>query len=107
MAKKRAKVDQDLFASTETGKKAPTPPARDEEELVRTTYYLTLELKDAVMRRATDLGIPASQLALFLLSDALKRFDAGETDATPYLTRSESPKFRHNLETGDWYYAGD
>lgn len=106
MVKKRAKVDQDLFAGTETEKKTSPAPAQ-EEELTRATYYLTSELKDAVMRRATDLGIPASQLAMFLLSDGLKRFDAGETDATPYLTRSESPKFRHNLETGDWYYADD
>jgi hypothetical protein len=104
MAKKRAKVDRDLFESTEVTK---DKQEAKEEELTRATYYIPPEQKEAVTRRATDLGIPASQLAIFLLSDALQRFDASEIDPSAHLTRSDSPKFRNNLAFGDWYYAGD
>jgi hypothetical protein len=71
--------------------------------LGRAAYDITPELKAAVAEQATALGIPASQFAMFLLCDALTRYDAGEIDPTPYLTPSTSPKFRNNLAFGDWY----
>lgn len=112
MVKKRAKVsDQagelgavnpDLFAATSPpGEKKPDRPDRI---LKRATYDLTPELKTAVAKRATRLGIPASQLAMFLLCDALQRYDAGDIDPTPYIEESDSPKFRNVLSIGDWYH---
>lgn len=106
MVKKRSKVDPDLFASTEV-EREPSSTTAPEEELARATYYLRPDLKDAITRRATDLGLPASQLAMFLLSEGLRRLDAGDVDPSPHLTRSDSPRFRHNLEIADWYYTGD
>ena len=109
MAKKRAKISPtNLFDKTEYGQ---TKPALKDKRINRTktraTYDLTVELKTAVSDRATKLGIPASQLAAFLLCDALQRFDAGDIDPTPYLTQSDSPRFRSTLEIDDWYYLGD
>ena len=117
MAKKRAKVDpglfgsaaSDLFASTEPNPKKEKERRRNRERIPkRATYDITEPLKTAVAQRATRLGIPASQFAMFLLCDALRRYDAGETDPSPYLEESTSPKFRNNLAYGDWYdFEGD
>ena len=111
MAKKRAKVsdqaeelasNQDLFAKTDTKQQATKRPDR---VLSRASYDMTPEIKTAVAKRATMLGLPASQFAMFLLSDALRRFDAGEIDPRPFLINSPSPKFRHNLEmSNQWFF---
>lgn len=115
MAKKRAKVsdqlgefggvNQNLFAATSPAAKSADRPDRI---MKRATYDMTPELKTAVAKRATRLGISASGLAMFLLCDALRRYDAGEIDPTPYLEESDSPKFRNTLPLGDWYqFEGD
>ncbi|MCI0649938.1 MAG: hypothetical protein L0346_34350 [Chloroflexi bacterium] len=110
MAKKRAKVSLDfgesvdLFAKTGPDERQEREKQRQRERLTRrATYDITPELKTAVERRATRLGIPASQLAMFFLCDALERYDAGEIDPEPYLEESTSPKFRNNLAFGEWY----
>ncbi len=64
-------------------------------------YDLPPGMKDKIAQESIRLGIPASQLAAFLLADALARLDAGEIDPTPYLAPSTSPKFRNNLDF-DW-----
>ena len=64
-------------------------------------YDLSPGMKDRIAQESVRLGIPASQLASFLLADALARFDAGEIDPTPHLSPSTSPKFRNNLDF-DW-----
>lgn len=109
-AKKRAKVDinfgdqVDLFARTEPDTKQEREQQRNRDRLTqRATYDLTPELKEAVVQRATRLGIPASQLAMFLLCDGLRRYDSGEIDPQPYLEESTSPKFRNNLLFDTWY----
>jgi len=115
MVKKRAKVsDQaeqmgavnpDLFAATATEEKKQKRPDR---VLYRASYDMTPDIKQAVATRATRLGIPASQLAMFLLSDALRRYDAGEINPRPFLVESDSPKFRNNLEIdSSWYFEGE
>jgi hypothetical protein len=118
MVKKRAKVSDsatemgsvnpDLFAATSL---PPEPverkPDRVDRVLYRASYDMTEDLKRAVATRATRLGIPASQLAMFLLSDALRRFDTGEIDPLPFVVDSTSPKFRYNLEIDPaWYFEG-
>lgn len=119
MAKNRSKVSErkeeiapaarDLFAATEPDRKKEQERQRQRNrQAKRAVYDLTEGLKTAVTRRSVRLGIPASQLAQFLLSDSLRRFDAGEIDPSPYLTPSESPRFRNNLEIDDdWYYEGE
>lgn len=63
----------------------------------RATYDISAELKQAIADRATQLGIPASQLAHFLLLHAWRQLEAGELDPEPYLEPSTSPAFRNNL----------
>ena len=111
MARKRAKVDPalfgetDVFASTEPDERQEQERRRQRRRLVRrATYDITPELKKAIARRATRLGIPASQLAMFFLVDALGRYDAGAIDPHPFLVESDSPRFRNNLALGDWYH---
>ena len=111
MAKKRAKVNidysqsADLFVRTAPDANKERERRRQRDRLVkRATYDITPELKEAVARRATDLGLPASQFAMFLLCDALRRYDAGEIDPTPFLGHSDSPRFRKNLLFGEWYH---
>jgi hypothetical protein len=110
MAKKRAKVNLDFGDKTNLFAKTDPSKPKDQRRgriMQRATYDLTPELKAAVSQRAYRLGIPASQLAMFLLCDALQRLDAGDIDPTPYLLESQSPKFRNNLGLGDWYHLGD
>lgn len=118
MAKKRAKVsDQaaelggvnpDLFAATSPPPDEERKTKRPDRVLYRAAYDMTEDLKTAVVVRATRLGVPASQLAMFLLSDALRRFDAADIDPRPFLSPSTSPKFRNNLEIDPaWYFEGN
>lgn len=110
MAKKRAKISPtNLFDKTEqqddstTSKQARSAKPQTEGGNVRAVYDFSSHVKNAVADRATRLGIPASQLAAFLLNDALQRLDTGAIDPTPFLVESESPRFRNNLEFDDWY----
>lgn len=65
----------------------------------RATYDLSPELKEAIADRATQLGLPASQLAHFLLLNAWHAMERGELDPEPYLQPSSSPAFRHVIDT--------
>ena len=73
-------------------------------KLVRASYDVLPELRDAVYERARIIGIPNSQLAAFLLSDALRRLDDGEISVDEYLVDSTSPKFRYNIRLDDWHF---
>ena len=72
-------------------------------KLVRASYDVLPELRDAVSERARIIGIPNSQLAAFLLSDGLRRLDDGEISVDEYLVDSTSPKFRYNIRLDDWH----
>lgn len=106
-----------LTVGTDTSTDSPTPPQptlTEDEKRKKTErergrkrgknlahYDLVHGMKDKIAKESIQLGIPASQLASFLLADALARFDAGEIDPTPYIVPSTSPKFRNNLDF-DW-----
>lgn len=78
----------------ERAAKRKTPKERLQK---RATYDISAELKEAIAQRATRLGIPASQLAHFLLMHAWRQLEAGELDPEPFLEPSTSPAFRNNL----------
>ena len=114
MVKKRGKIadtDLNLFAKTEQlpTAKSQVPPKSSAESRTqkRAMYDMTAELKEAVQQRANELGISASQLAMFLLCDSLGRYDRGEINPRLYLGPPTSPKYRHQLQFGDWYQVGD
>lgn len=81
----------------EEEKLAPKRKTPKERLQKRATYDISAELKEAIAQRATRLGIPASQLAHFLLLHAWQDLEAGEIDPEPYLEPSTSPAFRNNL----------
>ncbi len=66
----------------------------------RATYDIGSELKQVIERESIDLGVPASQLAKYLLLYAWDFYVKGEIPA-PSLERSTSPKFRNNIEFED------
>ena len=101
MAKKRrGDIDSGLFSPTEPEPEEQEPAQQEEAraELIRATYYISQRLKDEIHRRAVALGISDSQLAWYMLLDAVKRYDAGEIDPEPYLIPSTSPAYRHNID---------
>lgn len=112
MAKKRSQINEQEFPksnilsrTTETEPQQSRDRGRKQKRLAgRATYDLTPALKKRVVELATDLGIPASQLALFMLCDALRRLEQGDIDPKPYLTKSSSPKFRNELALDEWYW---
>lgn len=66
----------------------------------RATYDIGSELKQVIERESIELGVPASQLAKYLLLYAWDFYVRGEIPA-PSLERSTSPKFRNNIEFDD------
>jgi len=90
---------------------APTPPSSrasarprsaknrtPKSRLVgRATYDIGQELKEALHRESIDLGVPASQLAKYLLLYAWD-FYLNEEIPAPTLLRSDSPKFRNTID---------
>lgn len=62
----------------------------------RATYDLGQELKEAIHRESVELGVPASQLAKYLLLYAWD-FYIKEMIPPPTLLRSDSPKFRYTI----------
>lgn len=89
-------MDESLGA---TGRQEQKPKRRTPKERLqkRATYDISAELKQDIANRATRLGIPASQLAHFLLLHAWHDLEAGRIDPEPYLEPSTSPAFRNNL----------
>lgn len=66
----------------------------------RATYDIGVDLKEAIRRESIDLGIPASQLAKYLLLYAWD-FYVNEDIPAPTLLRSDSPKFRNTIDFGE------
>ncbi len=95
---------------------AAVPPARPPRETVRlrpaktrtpksrlvgrATYDIGADLKEAIRRESVDLGVPASQLAKYLLLYAWDFYAKGEIPP-PTLRRSDSPKFRNTIDFGE------
>ncbi len=90
-----------------------TPPARDKAQaqrsknrtpksrlIGRATYDIGRELKDAIQQESIDLGVPASQLAKYLLLYAWDFYVKGEIPP-PVTNRSDSPKFRSTIDFGE------
>lgn len=90
----------------------PLPPAREREvaprrsdrnrtprsRLVgRATYDIGRDLKEAIRRESVRLGVPASQLAKYLLLYAWNDY-VDERIPEPHLVPSDSPKFRNRID---------
>lgn len=85
-------------------KPAAQPTKTPAERLARrATYDISAGLKKAIAARATRLGVPASQLAHFLLLDAWQRLERGEIDPEPFLVESDSPAYRNRLAVEEAY----
>ncbi len=112
MAKKRPKISQGykpkkLDEQVNPIKVEAERKRQRRRDLARGAYDLTPELRDSIKAKSARIGIPASQFAMFLLADALKRYDEGHIDPIPFLSESTSPKFANNLDYNDeWYYDG-
>lgn len=85
----------------------PTLPAsREEKEKARhkkrATYQARYDLppgmKDAIGELAQDLETTASQVAAYLLADALRRVERGEIDLEAARSYSRSPRNKYNLD---------
>ncbi len=63
----------------------------------RATYDIGQDLKEAIHRESVDLGVPASQLAKYLLLYAWDFYLNDEIPAPP-MSRSDSPKFRNRID---------
>jgi hypothetical protein len=66
----------------------------------RATYDIGPELKEAIRQESIDLGVPASQLAKYLLLYAWD-FYVNQEIPEPPLRRSESPRFRNVIDLGE------
>ncbi|MCL4266095.1 MAG: hypothetical protein KJ069_22995 [Anaerolineae bacterium] len=66
----------------------------------RASYDVGYELKQVIEQESINLGVPASQLAKYLLLYAWDFYAKGEIPH-PTLQRSTSPKFRNNIEFED------
>jgi hypothetical protein len=85
-----------LEASLQPPGKNRTPKSR---LIGRATYDIGQDLKDALQQESVDLGVPASQLAKYLLLYAWDYYSRGEIPP-PTLLRSDSPKFRNTIDFG-------
>ncbi len=63
----------------------------------RATYDIGQDLKEIIQQESIDLGVPASQLAKYLLLYAWDFYERGEIPAPPR-SRSDSPKFRNTID---------
>ncbi|HIP71505.1 MAG TPA: hypothetical protein EYH05_08935 [Anaerolineae bacterium] len=85
----------------ETARPRPTKNRTPKSRLIgRATYDIGVDLKEAIRRESIDLGIPASQLAKYLLLYAWDFYVNGDIPA-PALLRSDSPKFRNTIDFGE------
>lgn len=102
MSKRKVTPDvlADLMGREPKREEKATPKRKTSKSRLagRATYDLSPELKEAIAERATRLGIPASQLAHFLLLHAWRQLEDGELDPEPFLEPSTSPAFRNNLD---------
>lgn len=104
----------DAFLSTETERRSiqKLPPqerqkkAKEREKIRsrkarRVTYDLPPDLRNQVAKIAKKKGLPASQLAAWLITRALEKHGGSaeelDEEITPYLEPSQSPKFTWNL----------
>jgi len=81
----------------------PTPLSRSKRRTPksrlagRATYDIGQELKEIIHQESIDLGVPASQLAKYLLLYAWDFYVNGEIPP-PTTSRSDSPKFRNTID---------
>ena len=105
MAKKRAKVNTELFSGSDdlfwrTEDRAVAAPkkATTRQRLEgRATYDIGAELKEAIREESVRLGVPASQLARYLLLLAWNDYMNGDI-APPTLLPSQSPAYRNVVQ---------
>ncbi len=76
--------------------KRSTPKSR---LIKRVTYEIGPELKKTIYEESLELGVPASQLAKYLLLYAWDFYAKG-TIPPPELSKSNSPKYRNNIYFG-------
>lgn len=90
-------------ALTPPATRPPLSPARSKKRtpksrlIGRATYDIGKDLKEAIWDESVNLGVPASQLAKYLLLYAWDFYTQGEIPAPPLLP-SDSPKFRANID---------
>ena len=65
----------------------------------RATYDIGAELKEAIRQESINLGVPASQLAKYILLYGWNDYVEGVIPP-PTLVRSGSPAFQHNIDFG-------
>jgi Skp family chaperone for outer membrane proteins len=92
LKKKRDKEAKE--AEKEADRKAKEAAKIRERNPRRVTYEFDESLRSAVASIAEKHGTTASQVAAFLLTYALKQ----DVDLTPFLTPSESPRYKHNID---------
>lgn len=63
----------------------------------RTVLLLPTDLKDRLESIANWQGIPISQIATYLLYEAISQFDTGAINFAPYKTPSYSPRYQSEL----------
>jgi hypothetical protein len=85
---------REVTSSSPSQKKNRTSKKRLEG---RATYDIGPELKKAIYRESVELGVPASQLAKYLLLYAWDYYVNAEIPQ-PALEKSDSPKFRNRIE---------
>ena len=66
----------------------------------RATYDIGKALKEAILDESIQLGVPASQLARYLLLEAWGMYERDEIPE-PELIASDSPKFRNLINFSD------
>lgn len=102
MAKKRAKVDLDLSKASLFDKTEETPAkaknVTPKHRLRgRATYDIGQELKEAIQEESVRLGVPASQLAKYLLLFAWDDYKSGRIPS-PSVSPSKSPAYRNVIK---------
>ena len=97
-------AEEEETAPPETTERRPPTPRRKPKRRTprsrlagRATYDIGPELKEYIRQESIDLGIPASQLAKYLLYYATDLYADGRIPEPP-LERSESPRFRHTVD---------
>ncbi len=63
----------------------------------RTVLLLPTDLKDRLESIANWQGLPVSQVATFLLYEAISQFDTGAINFAPHKTPSYSPRYQSEL----------
>ncbi|MEM7333780.1 MAG: hypothetical protein AAF490_16960 [Chloroflexota bacterium] len=84
-------------SSTRRRRSAAKKTTSKERLAGRATYDIGKELKEAIVDESIQLGVPASQLARYLLLEAWDMYEREEIPE-PELIASDSPKFRNLID---------